>query len=172
MTTTDPTITAEPRTMRHYIGTKTLSACPMTRGEYNEYRGWTPPEDENPAAPGYLVEYDNGGKANHPLHKSYISWSPADVFEQVYKELPQAAAAVTAITSDPLESPWFLNLLPYQQRVVREKAELDTKLTALRVFVGSVAFDAVHIDERERMLRQLIAMQTYSNTLHARIKAF
>ena len=34
--------------MRKYIGTKMIDARPMTRGEYNQYRGWMQPPDENP----------------------------------------------------------------------------------------------------------------------------
>lgn len=70
--------------VRH-VGTKYLTAWPMTRGEYNKYRGWTMPENENPDDAGYLVEYDKGGAANHPDHQGYISWSPQDVFEENYQ---------------------------------------------------------------------------------------
>lgn len=70
--------------MKKYIGTKVLMAKPMTRQEYNDYRGWELPEDENGADDGYLVEYTDGGQANHPGHEGYISWSPKDVFERAY----------------------------------------------------------------------------------------
>ncbi len=68
-----------------YIGTKSVLATPMTRGEYNEYQGWQIPENEDPSDPGYLIEYKDGGKANHPDHEGYISWSPKDVFEHSYQ---------------------------------------------------------------------------------------
>ena len=68
-----------------YIGTKSVLATTMTRGEYNEYRGWQIPENEDPAEQGYFVEYMDGGKPNHPNHVGYVSWSPKDVFEQAYK---------------------------------------------------------------------------------------
>lgn len=68
-----------------YEGTKRLHATPMTRGEYNAYRGWENPAGENPSDSGYLVEYLDGGKANDSRHAGYISWSPADVFERTYK---------------------------------------------------------------------------------------
>lgn len=68
-----------------HIGTKAVLAYVMTKLEYCDYRGWQVPENENPAEQGYLVEYLDGGKANHTDHVGYISWSPKDVFEQSYK---------------------------------------------------------------------------------------
>lgn len=61
--------------MEKHIGTKTIEAEPMTRGDYNKYRGWTIPADENPDDEGYLVKYSDG----------YISWSPKKQFEEAYK---------------------------------------------------------------------------------------
>lgn len=72
--------------MKHYIGTKQITAQPMSRGEYNIYRGWTLPVDEDGADAGYLVEYQDGGVGNHPDHKGYISWSPKQQFEEAYQE--------------------------------------------------------------------------------------
>ena len=62
--------------MRGYIGTKLILAKLMTRGEYNEYRGWPVPEGEEAGDEGYLVQYEDG----------YQSWSPKDVFEKAYRE--------------------------------------------------------------------------------------
>ena len=62
--------------MKQYIGTKRIHAKPMTRGEYNEYRGWPIPADESTADAGYLVCYSDG----------YESWSPKVVFEAAYRE--------------------------------------------------------------------------------------
>lgn len=71
--------------MEKFIGTKVILAKPMTRGEYNEYRGWECPKDENPDDQGFFVEYLDGGKSNHSDHKGYISWSPEGVFERAYR---------------------------------------------------------------------------------------
>ena len=76
-----------------YEGTKRVYARPMNRGDYNTYRGWEVPADENPADDGYLVEYLDGGKSNHAAHAGYISWSPKDVFERSYKELSASPPA-------------------------------------------------------------------------------
>lgn len=60
--------------MKKYIGTKLIEAEPMTRGDYNKYRGWAIPADENPADEGYLIRYSD----------SYVSWSPKEVFDKAY----------------------------------------------------------------------------------------
>lgn len=70
-----------------YIGTKTLLASAMTRGEYNAYRGRTLPALENGDEPGFLVEYVDGGAPNDKRHLGYISWTPADVFNRTYREV-------------------------------------------------------------------------------------
>lgn len=62
--------------MKKFIGTKIVEAKPMTRGKYNEYRGWTIPADENPEDEGYLVKYLDG----------YESWSPEKQFNEAYRE--------------------------------------------------------------------------------------
>lgn len=71
--------------MNLYIGTKLVHAEPMTRAEYNSYRGWELPADEDGTDAGMLVEYVDGGKQNDSRHKGYISWSPLDVFERAYR---------------------------------------------------------------------------------------
>lgn len=60
-----------------YIGIKQLNATPMTRGGYNEFRGWTTPDNEDGEDKGYMVTYPDG----------YVSWSPKDVFEEAYRPM-------------------------------------------------------------------------------------
>ena len=77
----------KPGTGVTFIGTKRLTAWPMSRGEYNALRGWNEPEGEDQTVEGYLVEYQDGGKPNL-LEKGfagYVSWSPKDVFEGSYR---------------------------------------------------------------------------------------
>lgn len=71
--------------MEKFIGTKQVQAEPMNRQEYNDYRGWELPSNENGEDKGYLVEYLDGGKPNHPGHEGYISWSPEEQFENAYQ---------------------------------------------------------------------------------------
>ena len=68
-----------------YIGTKLIKAKPMTRADYNIYRGWELPSDEDGADEGFLVEYLDGGKSNMPDRQGYVSWSPKDVFDKAYR---------------------------------------------------------------------------------------
>lgn len=63
--------------MKKYIGTKQVSAEPMTYGEARakgliRENAYIPEYDDTP---GYRVEYADG----------YQSWSPANVFEEAYK---------------------------------------------------------------------------------------
>lgn len=74
--------------MEKFIGTKVVNAKPMTRQEYNDIRGWDLPADEEGSDEGYLVEYVDGGQANHPRFSGYISWSPKAVFENAYQAQP------------------------------------------------------------------------------------
>ena len=71
--------------MKPYVGVKIIKAKPMNRLDYNKYRGWELPEDEDGSDEGYLVV--DGGKSNHPDYKGYISWSPKEVFDNAYKEI-------------------------------------------------------------------------------------
>ncbi|OFA33294.1 hypothetical protein BAE46_00870 [Glaciecola punicea] len=73
--------------MELFTGTKLVKARTMNRGQYNTYRGWDIPKDENPNDEGYLVEYINTGKSNHPNHEGYVSWSPLDVFNEAYNNI-------------------------------------------------------------------------------------
>ena len=58
----------------------------MTRAEYNAFRGWELPADENGADEGYLVEYLDGGKPNTTTHAGYVSWSPKEQFDNAYRK--------------------------------------------------------------------------------------
>ena len=62
--------------MKNYVGTKFIEAREMTRGDYNDYRGWKIPENENPADEGYLAKYSDG----------HENWLPKKHFEEIFKE--------------------------------------------------------------------------------------
>lgn len=77
--------------MNYYMGFKLIKAEPMNRGEYNKYRGWTIPEDENPLDEGYLVRYND----------DYVSWSPKEVFEKAYMEVQENQSLESKVSIGP-----------------------------------------------------------------------
>lgn len=75
-----------PREMKSYVGTKVINGTAMNRQDYNDFRGWALPDDEDGNDTGYLVEYVNGGKANTCEFEGYVSWSPEEIFDGAYNE--------------------------------------------------------------------------------------
>lgn len=71
--------------MSLFVGTKVIKPVAMTLGDYNKLQGWDIPKDQDPDTEGFLVEYLDGGKPNHPDFEGYISWSPKEVFNKAYK---------------------------------------------------------------------------------------
>jgi hypothetical protein len=61
---------------------------------------------------------------------------------------------------------------PYQQRVVDEQEDLDSKRDRLRAFFGTDLYRELDPAEQSRLNRQLEAMTLYSNILAERIAAF
>lgn len=60
---------------------------------------------------------------------------------------------------------------PYQERVVIEKKELDTKIDSLQDFVTRKPVE-LPVEEWLRLTSQLVAMELYSGILAMRIKHF
>lgn len=131
-----------------FTGTKQVKAVKMTLGEYNVYRGWTIPEDENPGDLGYLVEYLDGGRKNDERHAGYISWSPADVFERNYVPGPGSS---------------------FDQRLRHEKAELDGRLEKLQGLFDSGNHMKLPEAQVALLTTQLYLMKRMSETLQQRI---
>lgn len=137
----------QPKAMPLYRGTKEVRARPMTRGEYNAYRGWAPPAGEDQDVGGYLVEYTDGlGQPSDPRHAGYISWSPHDVFEAAYR---------------PCEG--------YLDRVKLELDELQDRTAALFESFDSPAFNALDPVRRDLLTAQFAAMQAYERILLTRV---
>lgn len=140
--------------MMSYIGTKMILATPMNRAEYNKYRGWELPENENGNDEGYLVEYPEG-VSNHAEHRGYISWSPKGQFDMAYIGLGQ------------------VRMYPaHEQRVIGELAQLEQRLSALQKFSKDDRFLKLPYKIRELMQDQLRVMQRYAFILEERIAGF
>lgn len=133
--------------MNKYLGTKEVSAKPMTRGEYNDYRGWQIPENEDPNEQGYLIEYQDGGKSKDSRHAGYISWSPADVFNRAYA---------------PIDT-WLDRVKLEQERVQKDLSALDKTLDVER------KPDFITDEQWIFMTRQQFHMRQYNQILKDRI---
>lgn len=133
--------------MNKYLGTKEVLAKPMTRGEYNDYRGWQIPENEDPNEQGYLIEYQDGGKSKDSRHAGYISWSPADVFDRAYA---------------PIDT-WLDRVKLEQERVQKDLSALDKTLDVER------KPDFITDEQWSFMTRQQFHMRQYNQILKDRI---
>ena len=72
--------------MNKYTMSRTISARPMARQEYNDLRDWMLPEDENGADEGFLIE-DPDGKPNVTGYNGYVTWFPAEEFKRDRKSV-------------------------------------------------------------------------------------
>ncbi|MBB6622038.1 hypothetical protein H7E67_01210 [Clostridium gasigenes] len=77
--------------MSKYIGIKLVDATEMKLGEYNDFKGWTIPEDENPNTEGYMVKYSG----------NYISWCPKEVFETNNLEVNENSKLPSGVSIGP-----------------------------------------------------------------------
>ena len=131
--------------MKQYIGTKEVQAMPMNRGDYNALRGWQVPENENPADDGYLVVYPNG-EPNIKEFNGYVSWSPKKQFEEAYR------------VSET-----------FKDRLTIEYAQLEERLGKLRGFIQSEQFQSLAEEDRNLLVEQEKAMDSYLAILNTRI---
>lgn len=109
--------------MSTYIGAVLVTAKPMTRQAYNDLRGWKVPSNENPSDEGYLVESHDAGQANVAGFNGYVSWSPKDVFERVYRPVgetvpePEPEHKVYSwsdVERHDLANDWMMDRLKYR----------------------------------------------------------
>lgn len=132
--------------LKKYVGTKTIKAKPMTRGAYNDLRGWAVPENENPEDEGYLVVYLNG-EPNVEGYEGYVSWSPKKQFDETY---------FIAET--------------FQDRLVIEYEELNKKFDALVAFLKTEQFESLSFAMKSEMQYQRDAMADYLDCLSNRLE--
>lgn len=64
--------------MEKFLMALLVTAVMMTRGAYNEFRGWKLPEDENPDDEGYKVIDPKTGN---------VSWVPKEKFESTARQI-------------------------------------------------------------------------------------
>jgi len=141
--------------MKHYIGVKEIDAKPMTRGDYNKYRGWTIPADENPGDEGYLVKYPDG----------YESWSPKEVFEEAYVEYDGTGllSTIKGMTSPDYKERFKAEYKQLQIRCDKLRAMLDKYQTGELNFKPKCSYNLLHA--------QCVHMQDYYRDLCVRAGA-
>lgn len=138
--------------MQKYIGVKRVEARPMARGDYNVYRGWQIPADENPADEGYLVKYRD----------DYESWSPKEVFEEAY---------VVEGDSPLLATVFNMKSYDYKKRFEAEYCQLKIRYEGLKRMCEK--WDAGELDftptcPRAVYDKQMAAMVDYLSVLEVR----
>lgn len=140
--------------MQKYIGVKQVEAKHMTRGEYNDYRGWTVPADKNPNDEGYLVKYEDG----------YVSWSPIEAFNKAYNLVgirPLNDTALLMVSTD------------YKDRFKAEYIQLKTRLKSLKTMLQNwdkELLTFIPSCPRSTYNLQLEYMKKYLAVLEARAK--
>jgi uncharacterized protein YdcH (DUF465 family) len=135
--------------MKQYVGKKEINATPMSRQEYNDFRGWKLPDDENGSDEGYLVEYVDGGEANTSQYAGYVSWSPKEVFEKAYR-----------IAETPLD------------RMRIEYGELMDRHNKLVIFLGRKDREEVAGEAQIALMeQQRLNMKDYLLTLSSRLES-
>lgn len=138
--------------MQKYIGVERVEARPMTRGDYNVYRGWQIPADENPADEGYLIKYRDG----------YENWSPKESFEEscvVEDDYPLLATVFNMKSPD------------YKKRFEAEYCQLKIRYESLKRMCEK--WDAGELDftptcPRAIYDKQMTAMVDYLSVLEVR----
>lgn len=135
-----------------YIGTKQIEAEPMTRGEYNQYRGWSIPADENPEDEGFLVKYSDG----------YISWSPKKQFEEAYSKAGDNPLYDTAI---------LMKSNDFKERFQAEYIQLKIRYAGLKAMLAKYKSGALPFQPKcsyELLFTQLVHMENYIKVLEER----
>lgn len=138
--------------MEKFIGIKKIEAEPMTRGEYNKFRGWTIPEDENPSDEGYIIKYPD----------DYVSWSPKSAFEEAYSK----------IGDKPLiDTVFLMKSKDYKERFIAEYQQLAIRYKGLKAMLekwdkGELTFVPTCLRSTYNM--QITAMTDYLAVLEAR----
>ena len=138
--------------MEEYIGTKIVKAEPMKLGDYNDYRGWTIPEDEDPEREGYLIKYLN----------DYVSWSPKEIFEEAYVRTENNKLAVTAKG---------MNSKDFKERFKAEYKQLVIRAQGLSNMLDKMKNRTLEFTPKcsyEILNRQLEYMKDYKGVLEER----
>jgi len=161
--------------MKQYLGIKHVQGKPMTLGEYNLYRGWPIPDNEDPERAGYLVEYPprEGEARNHPDHEGYISWSPKEAFDDSHIDLSDRNASTKVLLN---MAPYLFTTGPaswgvYRSALVGETVCWRAAASIMSDFLHSDEFHTLDSAEKENVRAHLALLTSLQEILEARMKA-
>ena len=143
--------------MKLYKCHKEVTATPMNRLEYNKYRNWELPEEENGADEGYLFQYIHSDTFNHRDHKGYISWSPKQEFDAGYTEVKETH---------------------FIDRLIEEQADLSNRIDKLTSFIYDEptndavygSFAGLQLWDQALLSKQLITMGSLKRIIDSRVE--
>lgn len=127
-----------------YVGTSVVHAVSMTRGAYNELRGWTVPPDEDAEDNGYVIQE---GRTGH------LNWKPQEVFEKIYD-------INLRVRQEPK------NLIT---ALVEERDQLAMRVEETESFIASDSYILMSTETQNDLQEQLSAMQVYLSILNTRV---
>lgn len=130
---------------KSYVTQEAVWAHPMTRGAYNEYRGWTLPDDEDPEDDGFIIRRDG-----------HNTWMPAEVFESKFKQ-------IDLFGEGSIGGP------TWEDRLEEEIAQNKARVEKLLAFMDNPIFKAMEQSQRDLMKQQLDLMQALHGVLTARV---
>ena len=134
--------------MKQYQIRNTVTAQPMTRGDYNNLRGWECPADEDPNEAGFLVINPSVSERNLEGYDGYVSWLPHNAFAELYRETDT-----------------------WKQRLEIEAEELNEKITKISEFIDGAAFNELPKEQQKLLAKQLVFMSAYNEVLKTRLAA-
>lgn len=141
--------------MDKYIGIKLIDAEPITLGEYNKFKGWTIPENEDPDSQGYKVKYSD----------DYISYSPKDVFEKSYLKVGPNPNLKTdiSISKEMVEN----FIVDYETFTKKDKITIviATLVNGFTIVESSACVDPKNYDENlgEKICKEKIINQVWNH---------
>jgi hypothetical protein len=123
--------------MDKYIGFKLIDAEPMTLGDYNIFKGWTIPADEDPNREGYKVKYSD----------DYISWSPKEVFEAAYMKVVNNTKLKSGVSISQEMVENFIKNIEVQKLGDKTTLVKVTLINGFEIVESSSCVDPANYDE-------------------------
>lgn len=122
--------------MDKYMGFELIDAKPMNLGEYNKFKGWTIPDNEDPNTEGYLIEYWN-----------YSTWSPKNEFESAHILLKGNDKLVSNISIDKDLVEGFIKEVTVQKIGEKTTLVLATLINGYEIIETSSCADVANYNE-------------------------